>query len=507
MDTRKAIALLAYLTVETTATRDRLAGLLWPESSSERSRATLRRTLSSLRTAVGHETVTADRSRVTLADQTPSDIRTFAAELDATTHHDHDKGDVCAACIPHLERATELYRGDFLEGFSLRDAAEFEDWARTVTESLRIQAGVAFQRLAMARAASGDYSGALGSVHRWIDLDPLHEPAYRLLMLLHAWDGDRPGAVEAYRRCIAVLDQELGVPPLDETTELHEAILDEDLPPAPGVRKRVRAQAGPTPTVGELIDRDDEMAALLGALGAARTGGKVATVTGAAWMGKTRLLEELTSAATQSDCSALSGRAFRMEQNLPFGVAAQLLRSASPLIEANLDRLPNWALGEIARLVPEMHQPPLINESTDPFGELRLFDGVFTVLSELARIRPILMTVDDAQWLDQASAGLVSYIASRTVSAPLLLVLSVRSGEPLSELTAELVSAAEIRVDLQPLSVDHLIDLAGSLAAAEELHRRTGGIPLLVTDELSEPESSGVETISMMRYMESGFAT
>lgn len=503
MDTRKAIALLAYLTVETTATRDRLAGLLWPESNSERSRATLRRTLSSLRTAVGHETVTADRIRVALAEDTPSDIRTFEAELEATTHHDHDRGDVCVSCIPHLERATELYRGDFLEGFSMRDAAGFEDWARTVTESLRIQAGVAFQRLATARAATGDYSGALSAVHKWIDLDPLHEPAYRLLMLLHAWDGDRPGAVEAYRRCIAVLDQELGVPPLEETTELHEAILDEDLPPAPGVRRKVRAQASPVPVVGDLIDRDDESAMLLGAMEAVTGGGKVVAVTGAAWMGKTRLLEELGSVATRSGYSALSGRAFRMEQNLPFGVAAQLLRSATPLLEANRNLLPTWALGEISRLVPEFHQTPVSTESTDPFGELRLFDGVFTVLTALARVQPIVAMVDDVQWLDPASAGLVSYIARRVGGAPLLLVLAVRSGEPLSDLTTELVSAAEIRVDLHPLAVEHLIDLAGSVAAARGLHRRTGGVPLLVTEKLSERGESGAEAIGMVRYMES----
>jgi len=503
VDTRKAIALLAYLTVETTATRDRLAGLLWPESNSERSRATLRRTLSSLRTAVGHETVTADRIRVTLADHVPSDIRAFASELEATGHHDHESGDVCAACIPHLERATDLYRGDFLEGFSMRDAADFEDWARTVTESFRIQAGVAFQRLAIARAASGNYSGAISAVHRWIDLDPLHEPAYRLLMLLHAWDGDRPGAVEAYRRCIAVLDQELGVPPLEETTELHEAILDEDLPPAPGVRKRIRAQASPTPAAGDLIDRDDETATLLRALQSVTEGGTVVVIAGAAWMGKTRLLEDLGTAAAYSARSSLSGRAFRMEQNLPFGVAAQLLRSGTRLLEANRDRLPTWAIGEIARLVPELHQAPMTNESTDPFGELRLFDGVFTVISELARLRPILMMVDDVQWLDPASAGLVSYIASRVSGMPLLLVLAVRSGEPLSELTAELVSAAEIRIDLQPLAVEHLVEVTGSVAAAADLHRRTGGVPLLVTEELSQRGESGAETIGMVRYMES----
>jgi DNA-binding SARP family transcriptional activator/Tfp pilus assembly protein PilF len=502
VDTRKAIALLAYLTIETTATRDRLASLLWPESNTERSRATLRRTLSSLRTAVGHEVVTADRISVALADDTPSDIRAFTTEIESTFQHDHDRGDVCSLCIPHLERATALYRGDFLEGFSMRDAAEFDDWARTVTESLRIQAGVAFQRLAMAKAASGDYSGALRSVHSWIELDSLHEPAYRLLMLLHAWDGDRPGAVEAYRRCVAVLDQELGVPPLEETTELFEAILDEDLPPAPGVRRKVKAQATTAAQPDAMIDREAETATLLQVLDGLTVSGEVIAVTGSAWMGKTRLLEELVVAARESGRSVLSTRAFRMEQELPFGVVAQLLRSAAPLIERRLDLLPMWAIGEIARLVPELHQAPVSTESTDPFGELRLYDGVFTVLSELAHIQPLVLVVDDVQWLDPASAGLISYLASRLAATPILLVFALRSGEPLSEVTEGLVSTAETKVDLQPLSIDQLVDIAGTIEAATDLHRRTGGIPLLITEELTPRGDRGPEGLGMMRYME-----
>ena len=385
----------------------------------------------------------------------------------------------------------------------MRDAAEFEDWARTVTESLRIQAGVAFQRLAMARAASGEYSGALRAVHSWIELDPLHEPAYRLLMLLNAWDGDRPGAVEAYRRCVGVLDQELGVPPLEETTELYEAILDEDLPPAPGVRRKVKAQALAVAQREAMIDREEETATLLQAMDSLSVTGSVIVVTGSAWMGKTRLLEELGPASRVSGRSVLSGRAFRMEQDLPFGVAAQLLRSAIPLIDRNLELLPSWAMGEVARLVPEIHRGPVSTEGADPFGELRLYDGVLTVLSELARIHPIVIMIDDVQWLDPASAGLVSYIASRLATSPLLLVLAVRSGEPLSEVTSELISAAETRIDLQPLSIDQLIDVAGTLEAATELHRRTGGIPLLVTEDSSDRGDHGPEGLGMVRYMQS----
>lgn len=110
VDTRKAIALLAYLVVEKSATRDALAGLLWADSSQERARATLRRTLSALRGAAGADLIEADRSLVSLVGATSADVDALTTDLEETTGHGHDPRDVCDRCIPHLRRATDLYR-------------------------------------------------------------------------------------------------------------------------------------------------------------------------------------------------------------------------------------------------------------------------------------------------------------------------------------------------------------------------------------------------------------
>src|SRR5262245_25809667 len=211
VDTRKAIAILGYLVVEGSATRDALAGLFWAESPQERARATLRRTLSTLRSSAGADLIDADRNQVTLVGKVSSDVARFDHEMEETFGHGHDSHDVCPRCIPPLTNATALYRGDFLEGFSVQASPAFDDWVRSVAESTRIRVGECFDRLATAHAANGDYPAAIEAVTKWIDLDPLHEPAYRSLMLLNAWAGDRPGAVAAYRRCTAVLDTELGV--------------------------------------------------------------------------------------------------------------------------------------------------------------------------------------------------------------------------------------------------------------------------------------------------------
>ncbi len=501
VDTRKAIALLAYLAVEHTASRDTLSTLFWVDSPTDRARATLRRTLSSLRSGVGSDAIAADRHSVSLEDGAGIDLAHFEQALGEMANHDHGPEEVCPMCIPHLRKATALYRGDFLEGFSVRDAPGFEDWARNITESLRMKAGETFHRLGMALAADGDYPSAIAAVSRWVELDELHEPAHRLLMLLNAWAGDRPGAVEAYRNFVAILDRELGVPPLDETTELHEAILDEDLPPAPGLRRRIRAASRITPKGDDLLDRLDEMQSLRDALGSIGSRGDVVSVSGTAWMGKTRLLEELASEARGSGTGALIGRSFRMEQGLPYGVATQILRSGETLIKASEGEIPPWALIEASRLDPSLASSNSPADF-DRFGELRLFEAVYEILSVVSHSRPLLLIADDIQWIDSASASLLSYLGHRIGDLRVLMLLAHRAGDPLPDAIGDVIGSA-LEVKLAPLTPDDLKMVVEDSDRAIEIIAQTGGVPLLAREAIAVDGKGSDDLSGVERYMES----
>lgn len=506
VDTRKAIALLAYLVIEKTATRDTLAAMLWAESSQERARATLRRTLSALRAAIGSDSIVADRSVVSLAGGVSSDVDTILVELEATGGHGHGADEVCSRCIPHLRHSTDLYRGEFLQGFSVRSSPEFEDWTRSVAESMRIRVGEMFNRLGTALAANGEYPAAISAITRWIGLDPLHEPAHRLLMLLYAWSGDRPGAMTAYRNCVAIFDQELGVAPLEETTELYEAILDEDLPPAPGLPRRIKAEKPPLrPAPSDLIDRVAELQMLHGALDDGEGGGQLVAVTGAPWMGKTRLLDELAAEASHRGIRVLVGRAFRMEQTLPYGVVTQVLRSAVPLLAEDDAQVPVWALAEIGRLLPELGTAPgeLV---PDRFGELRLFEAIHVVIASLAATRRLLVVLDDLQWMDQGSSAAFSYLARRLSGISILLVVAARTGDDLVPTTAEMLGIADQTISIGPLTTLQLTPLVADEAAAGRLREETGGVPLLVSEAMMLERDQALPLPGMARYLEARLA-
>jgi DNA-binding SARP family transcriptional activator len=147
---RKAVALLAYLAVESgRQSREALVTLLSPEFDASRARAELRRTLSVLNSLLGEGLMAADRETVALDPAIPLalDVHAFRRLLSACGTHDHSAGTVCTECVPFLADAVALYRDEFMAGFTLPDSRAFEEWQFFQAEALRDEVAGALARL------------------------------------------------------------------------------------------------------------------------------------------------------------------------------------------------------------------------------------------------------------------------------------------------------------------------------------------------------------------------
>ena len=236
VDTRKAIALLAYLAVTRQQhSRDSLATLLWSENDQPHARAALRRTLSALNKAIGPRWLDIERETLGLNFQADVrvDVHDFRSLLAECGTHGHAPGDVCSACIRPLTAASALYQDDFLAGFSLRDSPGFDDWQFYQADTLRREFASALERLTRCHSAQHQFDVAIAYGRRWLSLDRLHEPAHRQLMLLYAWAGQRSAALQQYRECVQALEQELGVTPLEATARLCQRIKENNIPSLP----------------------------------------------------------------------------------------------------------------------------------------------------------------------------------------------------------------------------------------------------------------------------------
>jgi predicted ATPase/DNA-binding SARP family transcriptional activator/tetratricopeptide (TPR) repeat protein len=309
---RKTLALLTYLAItHQPHSRETLAALFWAELDDTRARAALRRALIDLSQGIGKEWLITEGDRLALRQDIGLnvDVLRFRELLAKVSAHSHSGYRLCDDCLNALREAVALYRADFLAGFSLRDAAEFDAWQTYQSETLRLELGGALEKLATGLAGAQQYSAAIGHARRWLALDSLNEAAHALLMRLFAWSGDRAAVARQYGECIKVLADELGVEPEPGTTALFYALTsgkigaegatDDRLSPLASVL----ALAAPpplhnlAPDATAFVGRETELSQLAARL--TDPACRLLTVIGPGGIGKTRLAVQAARRETE----------------------------------------------------------------------------------------------------------------------------------------------------------------------------------------------------------------
>jgi len=255
-------ALLAYLVIQhpRPAPRAAIAAAFFPDATDEQSRTYVRKLLAQLREAspaLAAALTIDEPSLVWRAGQAPdSDLTGFLAAMRAG----------------EIEAAIDAYGGDLLPN-------SVEEWLLFERERLREQYAAALERLIARRERERNFGDALRLSRRLLGLDPIAEPAHRLVMRFCALSGDRAGVARAFRACERALRAELGIAPSAATVLAKEryALVD------------VSAWDGLPPQRGYLIGRAREMAELDALL---RGDARLITLVGLGGAGKTRLAIE-----------------------------------------------------------------------------------------------------------------------------------------------------------------------------------------------------------------------
>ncbi|HZD56597.1 MAG TPA: AAA family ATPase [Anaerolineales bacterium] len=518
VDTRKAIALLAYLAVTgETHTRDALATLLWPDLDQSRSRAALRRTLSTLKHAVGEAYLDIEREFIRFSFRTGVwlDVTEFQNYLEETYTHGHTHDEVCPLCLPPLNAAVVLYRDDFLAGFTLRDSANFDDWQFFQSENLRRRLAAALERLAHGYAAQHEFERAIEHAQRWLALDELHEPAHRQLMQIYALAGQRNAALRQYRECVRILAEELDVSPLEETVQLYEAIRDNRIQGhiQPIIANKT-VDSGHLTTIFEepaskdrhiLVGRTNEWATLLEVYDSLDSQGHLVVIEGEAGIGRTRLAEEFLAYVGAQGAVAIAAKCYEGESDLSYGPVVEALRVAvnqSAHSDWRANVAPHW-LAEVARLLPEIVELspdlPQVSSLEGPGAQTRLYEAIAQfILALCVGPLPGVFFIDDLHWADTASLDLLTYLVRRSRRHPILFLGTWRSGEVavnhrLNQLLRDAQRAGKATlISLPRLGVSDVEDLVGSLylesvpeGLAERLYQESEGLPFFVVEYLS----------------------
>ncbi len=572
-ESNKVRALLAYLAVEADRVhrREALAELLWPGRCERNALANLRYALYDLRKSIGdHE---ADPpflliTRHTLQFNTDSDhsldVETFEKRVGASATRracPERSRRVSEGVIPDLQSAVSLYQGPFLEGFSPGACPAFEEWALFKREYLNRKMVSTLQRLAVYAEQAGRYDQARHYVRQQLELEPWQEGAHRRLMRLLALGGRRSAALTQYETCCRLLIEELGVEPAQETTALYDGIRDGKLG---GERTQRHEHTEVPPVISSIsplplspfVGRERELSQLEGFLEAALAGrGRVVFVTGDAGSGKTALINKFIQRAmeTRGDAVAASGscnaRIGIGDPYSPFREIVQLLTgdveakraggaitreqalrlwavlpdAVQALVEVGPNLIDLFVPGEALALRAEAFAPlgvewrarldELVQRSTRSesadLQRVDLFEQFTRLLRTLARRHPLILVLDDLQWVDPGSISLLFHLGRRLANSRILVIGAYRPDEVIRDPGLECHSLEAVLHEFQREFGDNQIDLNRAEgrrfvdafldsepnrlddAFRETLYRHTNGNPLFTIELLRGMQERG----------------
>ncbi|MCB0062082.1 MAG: AAA family ATPase [Caldilineaceae bacterium] len=490
-------SLLAYLLLHRyePQSRQQLSFLFWPDSTEAQARTNLRKLYHQLRQALpaADQFLVGDTHYLQWQLNTPYalDVAAFEVAVAAAA-----KTTAVTEQRQLLATTTDLYKGQLL-------LSCYEDWIIPFREKYHQAFMQAVTTLVDLLEAEREYAAAIRYVQQLLHFEPLQEVGYRMLMRLHAANGERSLALKAYHTCATVLERELGIRPTAATQAAYAALLKLDVNPLnPPVVETDAAQM-----VGRITEWQRLQAtwriAIQGRL-------QVVLISGEAGIGKSRLAAEMGKWARRQGLLTATAHTYAGSDEIVYTPLVDWLRSdAFQRILTTVDDV--W-LSELARLLPELllakpalPQPGLL---TEHWQRRRFFDALAQVVA--GNGPPRLLILDDLQWCDGETIAWLQYLCHANRHAPLLLIATMRTvaainNNALTEFLSTLgVGEQLVELPLPPLSKHETSALAQQtigrpLAAdrVEQLFRETEGNPLFIVEMAQLNTMSVTDAISV----------
>ena len=238
----------------------------------------------------------------------------------------------------------------------------------------------------------------------------------------------------------------------------------------------------------------------------------VVVVGGEAGVGKSRLVGELVAGSRAGGATVLAGGCVELGgEGLPFAPIVEAMRALGRGLDGPEPAMavPGTTKAELARLLPELGQPPA-GGPEQPWldlgsGQGRLFELLLGLLERLAGDQLTILVVEDLHWADRSTRDLLAFLVRNLRQGRLLLLLTYRSDElhrrhPLRPFLAELERDRRVeRLQLDRFDRGEVAaQLTGIFGAAPEagladrIHARSGGNAFFV-EELAAATTSGLD--------------
>jgi DNA-binding SARP family transcriptional activator len=217
----KSAGILYYVSANDYSSREKIAYTFWEGSSEDAAKYNLRYNLWSMnkifKSSNKDEEAILEWNKNNLflnnSYNVDIDIKKYGQELESD---DLD--------LKSLIKLKSLYKGEFLEGFYLKDSFSFNDWLFFEREKYQKKHVQVLENLLEIYKKEKNYDKSISILQEMLNLNSLDEGLYVDLVKIYLEKGDRANALKIYNKCVHVLRQELNISPKKSTQKLLKII-------------------------------------------------------------------------------------------------------------------------------------------------------------------------------------------------------------------------------------------------------------------------------------------
>ena len=391
----KVQALIYYMVVKGVALRDEISGLLWPEKSEVSARKNLRNAIYEAKKLLGNDVFISPRNAVLQWNPT--------AHIYVDVHQFQR----------NPKQYMDVYKGEFLQGFYVKDADAYEEWY--LGERSRLKS--LYMNAVYALVDAGIADKNMACVERYIPVllsyDPYNEERFSAILELMMSQGFTTLGKQLYHqlKCIYTDDLEESVPDC-----LREAM---HLPNTP------KQEAVDFVEHSLLKGRDKEAGEVQKYLHYFEDTPKALRIVGDAGSGKTSLVNYIKDKVHPMRC-ILESQCYEEEQGLLLHAWIPVIRKV--LEEIELQNLEGIELRRIYEIFPQLDRRMARDLGFLEVKEALPFDVVYqavlTLLLQVSEKIPLTLIFEDVQWMDSLSFSLLSLLLLHHSSGRLMMIVT-----------------------------------------------------------------------------------
>lgn len=401
----KINALLYYLVINKTVSRDEVAGLLWANKSEKSAKKNLRNTIYQVNKVLGAEyIVSPNKTILTFNESLPikSDVDVFLADP--------------FECIDN-------YQDAFLKGFFLKDSETFDLWVTKMRNFFEQKFIQTFYQKIELDIKAGMLTNVEENIRRLIAIDEFDERNYQLLMTYYK-DNQRYGKViETYYELASLLERELGILPSKETKALYEETLT-----IVNHKKQHKQERIATVFYGR-TDEIQQLETNINLFYQAQPYHSI-VITGDAGVGKSALSKRVLT-NIQEKFLIVETSCYQAEQTHKLRPWRSLIEQLTLIIEEEQLTEPNLWNDTITKFFPSLSK--VLEEAsfteTEITGNINyLSQIILEALQHINKKKKLVIFIEDIQWLDAPSADLLTSLMLHAKNGEVLFLLTLRTG-------------------------------------------------------------------------------